>query len=103
VAVDDSGNVYVADTYNHRIQKFRLSFGVRGIRTAGTLPSVEWDSESGKSYTVWLSADLVDWVSVAGTIAGSEAGINSWTDDGSHPLGPPSSARCRFYRIEKRR
>ena len=24
IAVDDNGNVYVADTYNHRIQKFRF-------------------------------------------------------------------------------
>jgi len=73
---------------------------MRGVSWSAEWPTVEWDSESGKSYAVWVSSNLLDWVAVPGAIAGSETGINSWDDDGSHPLGTPSPARWRFYRIE---
>jgi hypothetical protein len=49
---------------------------------------------------VWLSADLFDWIALPQTIACSLTGINSWTDDGSHPFGSPATPKQRFYRVE---
>jgi len=100
VAVGSSGNVYVADSHNNRIQKFRRSFGMRGMSWRGEWPTVEWDSESGKVYRVWVSAGLLDWVTAPGTTTGSATSINLWSDDGSPPLGSPAGAGHRFYRIE---
>ncbi len=103
LAVDGSGNVYVADGANHRIQKFRRSFGMEAVGTVGTWPTIEWDAEPGKSYTVWVAGPTTtgfDWMAVPGTVAASETGISSWTDDGQHPLGSPATAVLRFYRIE---
>jgi DNA-binding beta-propeller fold protein YncE len=103
VAVDGSGNVYVADSQNNRIQKFRRCFGTKAVRSVGTLPTIEWDTEPGKSYTVWVAGPTstgFDWMSVPGTVAGSDTGISSWTDDGQHALGSPAAAVLRFYRIE---
>jgi DNA-binding beta-propeller fold protein YncE len=96
VAVDGFGRVYVADTRNHRIQKFRPG----GIAMVGNSPTIEWYSESGRTYKVWLSANLLDWDVVWEGRTDSATGINSWTDDGSHPLGSPGTALGRFYRIE---
>jgi tripartite motif-containing protein 71 len=104
VAVDTSGNVYVADSDNDRIQKFRRTFGMRGISWGAQWPVVEWDSESGKTYKVWVAGPIsspIDWVAVPGTITASDTGVTSWPDDGLHPLGPPPAASSRFYRIEK--
>jgi DNA-binding beta-propeller fold protein YncE len=101
VAVDTSGNVYVADSYNDRIQVFRRSFGMRRISGPLQAPLVEWDSETANTYTLWLSPDLLQWIALPGSIAASDTGVNSWTDDGQHDLGPPSAATQRLYRIER--
>ncbi len=100
IAVDSRGNVYVADTQNHRIQKFRPDYRVRGIMGPPDAPTIEWDSEAGKEYKIWLSSDLLGWTSF-GRQNGWGVGFNYWTDDGNHPLGPPSEHHCRFYRVQE--
>jgi DNA-binding beta-propeller fold protein YncE len=99
-AVDSSGNVLVADAGNYRIQMFRRDFGMRGIVGPPELPVIEWDCAPNKGYRVWASVDLSEWTALGSAIFGSNTGINSWTDDGQHPLGPASEALRRFYRVE---
>ena len=41
IAVDDEGNVYVADTWNRRIQKFDSDY-----RPVAQFPVPDWDSHS---------------------------------------------------------
>jgi len=95
------GKVYVADTLNNRIQRFRRVFGTRGVNASPSgEPVVEWDSAFGRSYTVWLSADLGEWLAFPEIAAGSKTGVSSWTDDGRHSLGVASGSKRRFYRIE---
>ncbi|NQT84880.1 hypothetical protein HQ563_17825 [bacterium] len=104
LAVDDSGNVYVVDLHNHRIQKFRRSFGAKGVEDDTNSPTIGRDSEPGKIHKVWVAgpiSSLISWVTVPGTISASGTGITSWTDDGFHPLGPAAGAIGRFYRIER--
>ena len=93
IAVESSGNVYVADQGNHRIQKFRPSFPVHrlGYGTAGL--TVVWTSWPGESYKIWQSPDLAAWLAVPTTVE-SQGDSTSWTDDAASPL------RQRFYRIE---
>ncbi len=96
--LDAAGNVYVADTDNHRIQKFRQDYLVRGIAGPPDLPTIEWNTVLGREYRLYVSSDLVTWA-WAGKQNGWGVGFNYWTDDGSHPLGPPSATRRRFYRV----
>jgi hypothetical protein len=99
VAADRFGNVLVADTVNHRIQKFRADFGVRDLSGAPESPAASWYSEKGKAYQVFVSPNLFDWILGSGVEPGSESGVNSWTDDGLHGLGPPADALRRFYKV----
>ena len=99
IAVDGFGNVFVTDHYNHRVQKFRADLGVRDLSGLPDSPVIEWYSESGKTYQVWLSEDCLTWVSASGIQAGTETGVTFWTDDGLHALGPPTQAPRRFYRV----
>jgi len=100
VAVDSFGNVYVADSDNHRIQKFQRDFRMTGISRAAESFVIEWHSVAGNTYQVWVSADLLEWISVGDPLSASGTGVNTWTDDGLHSLGPPSGALGRFYRVE---
>jgi hypothetical protein len=98
IAVDPHGYIFVVD--GCRVQKFRPTFATREITGAHDQPIIEWHSTSGGNYLVWASGDLLDWECVTGPLPGSDTGVNFWTDDGRHGLGPPSEALCRFYRVE---
>ncbi len=100
VAVDSAGNVYVADTQNHRIQKFRPDYRARGIVGPPDSPTIEWNSAVGREYRIWVSSDLLNWTT-ASRQNGWGVGFNYWTDDGNHPLGPPSGQQRRFYRVQE--
>lgn len=78
--------------------KVRRDFNIKGI--SGAPQVIEWHSQSGENYQVWVSADLLEWISASVVLPASGIGINSWTDEGLHALGPPSDAQLRFYRIE---
>jgi DNA-binding beta-propeller fold protein YncE len=101
IVVDSSGNVYVADTQNHRIQKFSPDYSVRAISGPARSPTIRWNSIGGKRYKIWVSSDLRDWTAALEE-TGWGVGFNYWVDDGNHPLGPPSQHRQRFYRVEER-
>ncbi len=95
-----SESIFVADTYNHRIQKLGYVFAIKEISGPAGRPEICWRSRAGQRYRLWVSADLFDWV--AGPIfAGSESGLDCRADDGQHPLGLPSTAPRRFYRVEQ--
>ena len=100
IAVDSYGNVFVADSGNHRIQKFRREPEIRIIGPPCS-PTIAWRSETGRSYKIWLSGDLLDWITAGGIQPAPGTGFNVWWDDGLHGLGPPSGAPRRFYRIEQ--
>jgi hypothetical protein len=46
-----------------------------------------------------LSSDLIQWIAGGVIQVGEEMGVNSWTDDGLHALGPASAAIRRFYKV----
>ncbi len=100
IGVNLSGDIYIADTFNHRVEKLRAIFRTATINWSGDRPVLEWRSTFGERYRVWASRDLLEWVDVSGILPSSGSGEGSWLDDGGHPLGPPSAARRRFYRIE---
>ena len=94
-------SVFIMDTYNHRVQKFRSGFGMRGITGPLNAPVIEWHSVPDGLYDVWASDDLVDWIALASNLSASGTGVNSWTDTGLPPyLDPPSEVIQRFYRVE---
>ncbi len=93
VAVDTSGNVYAADTDNHRIQKFRPSFPVHQVGYGPAGLTVVWSSVPGKRCQILHSPDLAAW-SVLPTIIESVGEFTQWTDDAVTEI------RQRFYKIE---
>jgi DNA-binding beta-propeller fold protein YncE len=100
LCVDSSGTVYVADSYNHRIQRFAPAFGMRKISGPIEAPVIEWHSEANRNYRTWVSDDSLNWLSASEALPASGNGVNLWTDDGLHALGPPGESLLRFYRIE---
>lgn len=59
IAFDSTGRGYVADTCNHRIQKFQRLPLIKMVGTDRAL--LEWGSMPGKVYRIGLSADLENW------------------------------------------
>jgi len=90
VAIDDDGNIYVADAENNRIQKFDAT-GVfqwqkgglgGGLESLNTPIGVTWDSandvllvaSTGQSLIkAWNAAGVFQWKSPSGTILGATA------------------------------
>jgi len=92
VAVDASGSVYVADTWNHRIQKFRpFKIVAVSLNAVQQTLSLVWHSAPGQRYVMWHSADLAEW-SPLGTAIQSEGETTTCTD--SHTTGSR-----KFYRV----
>ena len=53
VGIDTAGNVYIADTYNHRIRKVTISTGI--ITTfAGSSTSGSYSGDNGPATSAWL-------------------------------------------------
>ncbi len=100
IAVDSSGNIFVADAHNSRIQKFG-SFRVTALTVGSGSPTIEWSGKAGEAYQVLGSLNLLDWTPLGDTQWGSETGINSWTDDGFRSVGSPLEGQKRFYRVQQ--
>jgi len=75
VAIDSSGSVYVADTWNHRIQKFKGQWGIR--RKMGKF----W---SGDGQFDWPYGIAIDWCNGNVYIADTyNDRIQKFTSDGT--------------------
>jgi uncharacterized protein (TIGR03437 family) len=90
LAVDSSGNVYVADTFNSRVRKITASSGVISTITASLFDPTDVALDSaGNLYIADTSNALIKMVNASGTLTtivggGTSAGLG----DG----GPPSNA-----------
>jgi RHS repeat-associated protein len=56
VAVDSSGNIYIADTYNNRIRKVTASTGI--ITTVAGNRTGSYPGDSGPALAAWLASPL---------------------------------------------
>ena len=108
--MDGSGNVYVADMGNHRIQKFRPRPEIALDESEPSWIRLAWPVMPDKSYKVYWTDDLatgtVHWDEVDGAalddFIDNGDGTQSWTDKGTDPdMGgkAPGDVRKRFYMI----
>jgi hypothetical protein len=89
---------YAANT-NPLDRKSHLKITSQTVSTAGDSVTLNWDSVSGKNYTIEYSSDLVTWIPISPTIPGSSPST-SWIDDGTFTGGSPSSKAKCYYRVK---
>ena len=63
--------------------------------------TLTWSALANRTYLIYYSngpfAEDMPWQEADSFIQGSETGSNSWTDDGTGPLGHPDSSVSRYY------